>query len=280
MSQSSNITAAYGNCPECGNLVRVPIDAKPRCQVNCPHCQAQFQLYQLLDLTVPELEIVSETTSRPMGKAEIPLVDRVLFSEEGEIRKKFKVPPQLKKGAKRNRRRTQEQSFLDQSNSSVGTLVSDEEAIELNGVESHSALSSALDNQDGLSSKLDTDIVEVKLGTSTHRSTHGNRKRSSSRRSRSRHRKHNSFDDFHDEPNPQLELIKMLFGGILALPLAYAILLWIFLQDPLGIAPSIGRVAPIAVPRVYRPIPENSPTIQRRSIFEVENDIYDDQPLF
>lgn len=293
MSQPSTTADAYGNCPHCQHLVKVPIDAKPRCEVRCPHCEADFLLHQLLDLTVPTLKIVDGASEESKTTIDVPLVDRVLFNEEGEPRKKFVVPPQLAKGAKRRRRGSREKSGSSSASAhTTDTIVDEVDAVSIDtsnhrpssiSTPATSTETSSADmvNEDILSSKLGADIIEVKLRSSS--SSGSNRKHQKSRNgkksTRSRRKKSRSYDDFDDDANPKLEFIKMLFGGILAFPLAYSILLWIFLQDPLGIAQPIGKVAPFAVPTVYRPKPDLVPKIERSSVFDLEPDTFDPQPF-
>lgn len=273
MSLSEKAAAAYGNCPECKHLVRVPIDANPRSQVACPHCQAQFNLHLLLDLTVPELKIIKESGSKTIPP--VPLVDRVLFSEEGDQRKKFVVPPQLVKGAKRKSRRSRNSSHQEERSSPAAKTFVDAISVDSsNETIDDSSPSNPGDNREELTNESDTNVVEVNAGPQSSRNVRNNQRRSraSKRGSRSSSRSRNSFDNIHDDSSPQLELVKMLFGGILAFPIAYAMLLWIFLQDPLGIAPSLGEVAPLSVPRKFRPEPEGMPMILQSPILDGDSE--------
>ncbi len=48
------------------------------------------------------------------------------------------------------------------------------------------------------------------------------------------------------------ETTKILIGGLLAFPIAYLLVFWVFQQDPLNLGPAISRVAPFAVPAKLR----------------------------
>ena len=43
-------------------------------------------------------------------------------------------------------------------------------------------------------------------------------------------------------------MAKIVFGGLLAVPIAYLMVFWIFSQDPLGVGPGLHNVAPFLVP--------------------------------
>jgi len=45
-----------------------------------------------------------------------------------------------------------------------------------------------------------------------------------------------------------IEAIKILVGGLLAAPIAYLLLMWVFSRDPLGLVPTLNAVAPAIVP--------------------------------
>lgn len=52
--------------------------------------------------------------------------------------------------------------------------------------------------------------------------------------------------------NPTVEMIKVVVGGLLAIPIAYMLVLWVFQQDPINVAPKINQVAPFLVPAALR----------------------------
>ena len=47
-------------------------------------------------------------------------------------------------------------------------------------------------------------------------------------------------------------MVKVILGGILAIPIAYLIVLWVFKQDPLSVGPKVGNIAPFMVPAALR----------------------------
>jgi len=270
MSQTSTNRSAYGNCPKCQGLVRVPLEFKPSSQVQCPHCQAEFPLHQLADLTVPDLTIVATETPTHA----VPLVDRVLFAMDGEKPQKFIVPPQLAKGAKRRKKRRGSQQdsspqpifkkavlppSVPPTNSSQSSADSVLDPVSFATLESDSRSPST---SPGLESE------EVRPSIRTERDTRPVRRLSAPAAS-SRRRRNNSLAN-EEKSNPVLEFIKMALGGILAFPLAYAILLWIFMMDPLGVAPTLGKSAPMLVPKVYRPKPSQKTPLPER-VTDVES---------
>jgi hypothetical protein len=55
------------------------------------------------------------------------------------------------------------------------------------------------------------------------------------------------------------DFIKVILGGLLALPVTQAILWWGFHRDPLDLGPSVASIAPFAVPYGFRGLPELEP---------------------
>lgn len=47
-------------------------------------------------------------------------------------------------------------------------------------------------------------------------------------------------------------MIKVVVGGLLAIPIAYLLVLWAFTQDPLNVGPTLGKVVPFMVPAELR----------------------------
>ena len=70
------------------------------------------------------------------------------------------------------------------------------------------------------------------------------------------------------QKKPAVEIAKIVAGGLLAIPLALLILLWLpgrWQRDPLQIGPSIGRVLPWLVPANCRPVKSSLVPNQDRS---------------
>jgi hypothetical protein len=64
----------------------------------------------------------------------------------------------------------------------------------------------------------------------------------------SRHHHH----EFDGRPNGTLEMVKVVIGAVMALPVAQLVIWWGLGLDPLGIGPSVGRIVPPLVPRAIR----------------------------
>ena len=73
------------------------------------------------------------------------------------------------------------------------------------------------------------------------------------------------------EPTTSTEVIKIIFGGLLALPLAQLILWWGFQKDPLQLAEPISKVIPFIVPQKMQAKPEIES-------FDTEEEINKDLP--
>lgn len=54
------------------------------------------------------------------------------------------------------------------------------------------------------------------------------------------------------EKNPVVETMKIVIGGLLALPVAQLIFWWGIKQDPVNLGPTVSKVAPFVVPEEFR----------------------------
>jgi hypothetical protein len=214
-SQNPAESIIIGNCLSCQGLVRVPATAPAKSRVRCPHCSESYLLYEILDRSIPELELV-ET---PKVAVETPRVDQILIKtdKDREENKKFVVPPQLSKGARRSRHR-------HRSGESSETGV----------------------QRSGSSQREPGDRP------ASQRSDPFQRRAEHSDRSRSRHRPASRSARFRAERNPAVEAVKVIAGGLLAIPIAYLLVLWFFKQDPLNVGPKLGGVVPFLVPSEFR----------------------------
>ena len=52
--------------------------------------------------------------------------------------------------------------------------------------------------------------------------------------------------------SPLVEIIKVAMGALLAIPIAYMLVMWVFQQDPLQVGPTLGRSVPALVPAKFR----------------------------
>ncbi len=236
-SKKKQPSIIIGNCLNCRGLVRIPATAAADSTVRCPHCEESFSLEQILEDLVPELELVSDATHDD-DLTSIPVVDRVVAKNRGP-HEKFVVPVQLSKGAERpsrRRHRTGESSDHSEKNRRDEEASTDLETERLRRENaSEFILRKATEGRSKSSSR----------DKPRHRRSH------SSGESGSRRRKKKTKDPF-SRPGTTTEFIKILIGGLLAFPIAYLMVFWIFKQDPLSLAPSLGKVVPFIVPAELR----------------------------
>jgi hypothetical protein len=97
-----------------------------------------------------------------------------------------------------------------------------------------------------------------------------NGKRKSGRRS-SRQRSRSSLRP--KRKDGKAELIKMVCGGLLALPVAQLIIWWALHKDPLKLAPIVERVAPVLIPKVLESPPRpKEMTEEEKRLYELAHD--------
>ena len=207
LNQVSPDSSILGNCLSCQGLVRVPVKSSADSKVRCPHCSNEYRLSEILDESVPALEIIDD--------AQQPVAIAPVIEEPEPFRKEvFVVPPQLSDGAKRKRRKRKDQS------------------------------------EGG------SDSRRAAAGRPSSREERRSRKRSRSNskpESRSRGQKRTSKSP----RNPAIEFIKVVVGGLMAIPIAYAIVLWAFNKDPLNVGPQISEYVPIVIPADFQVDPKS-----------------------
>ena len=79
LNQTSPDSSILGNCLNCGGLVRVPVRSAADSKVRCPHCSNEYRLSEILDESVPALEIVEETPesfTAPLELAEPTVIQK------------------------------------------------------------------------------------------------------------------------------------------------------------------------------------------------------------
>ncbi len=245
-ASENNSPSILGNCLGCGGLVRIPSTALADSKVRCPHCAESFPLSQVLEKNAPEMEVVNEHE-----KVEtIPHVDRVASREKTDEvvpdREKFVVPAQLSKGARRRKRHRRRD---ESSESGSGNL-------DIDNGGSQSKISSRDQGDGSPNGEEDYRIADDDKSSSRRSSSEGRRRESSgkglSSRSGSGGRARKKRRERSMESGSGVEFFKIAIGGVLAFPIAYLLVMWIFNQDPLGIGPSIGKVAPFAVPETLQ----------------------------
>ena len=201
LDQASLESSILGNCLSCEGLVRVPVKSAADSKVRCPHCSTEYRLNEILNESVPALEIIEETSES---------VDAPLMMEQPTVLQKetFAVPPQLVEGARRRR------STNESSEGSFGSK-------------------------------------RKKFGRRSSRKDKRWRKRSRSDRNlRHSLRWQSRFST--SVKNPTVEFTKVVFGGLMAIPIAYAIVLWVFNKDPLNVGPQISEYVPFVVPADFQ----------------------------
>ncbi len=204
LNQTSPDSSILGNCLNCGGLVRVPVRSAADSKVRCPHCSNEYRLNEILDESVPALEIVEEAPesfTAPLELAEPTVIQKDVFV----------VPAQLAEGAMRKRKRR-------------------------SGSE-HSEGSSSQRRERG--------------GREAAREDKRSRKRSRSER-KSQHSSRGQTRTSKTAKSPAIEFVKVVVGGLMSIPIAYAIVLWAFNKDPLNVGPQISRYAPVVIPADFQ----------------------------
>ena len=272
MTSSKSVTSQsiFGNCPQCEGLVKISAKLKPSHTVECPHCNHQFQLNQMNDLAVPELKVVAGESQSPSpastkaNSTPIPVVDRDLYDEQGNVRKKYTVPPQLAKGAKRGRNRSHRKlnaRFEPRVDPSLETNADPPEAYQVNiGDDSQTGQIGQPAWQTPDSSDSIPAFTSIPKGgtESSENPTIPPNQRNPQAAQRPSKQLHRSTTNHRRRRRPSsrtsdlMETIKVVIGGMLAVPLAYLIVMWFLGQDPLRIAPTIEQYAPFAVPQKMR----------------------------
>ncbi len=235
-----------GNCLNCQGLVRVPSKASANSKVRCPHCTKSFLLSQVLDQSVPELELVDDPNAE--------VVDEI-SDDPPSVRKdekgRFVVPSQLRRGSKKRRSRNKKRSS---DRESVSIRQSDDTHRPANDNPDTGQLE-APPNSDPQSGVNEFSISETESPPrSGHRNRSGHSKRGggSSRQKPSRRPRQPNSRISYASNTSGMEALKIALGGVLAIPVAYLVVLWVFKQDPLHVAPKISESVPFVVPAKFR----------------------------
>ena len=108
--------------------------------------------------------------------------------------------------------------------------------------------------------RFNSESSAVNRSSTKKRHGKGNRKRK--RRSPSLGRK----------KNPKAEMVKMVLGGLLALPIAQLIIWWGLQQDPLKLAPTVDSVFPYVLPTKFQTAKSDEPSEEKLKLLEKAND--------
>ena len=263
-----------GNCIACSGLVRVPANANANASVRCPHCQQTFALMKLLESAVPEVEIIQQPspnvpTPTPTAKPEL-YIDRT--AETGkDASGKFVVPSQLAKGARRRKSSRSKSGSSKSRSSSSRRNESDESSQQSRGWQPYREASHGEPDQTVASNHRSEPLYGGTSHTSSqpdYASTESSQgyqqsreNRASSRSSKSvedqphrstRHRDYRAARGHLTDDSSGNDFLRIFAGASLALPIAYLIVMWVFVQDPLGIAEGLGSRVPFLVPAALR----------------------------
>lgn len=251
-----------GNCISCMGMVRISTTMSVNATVRCPHCQQSFVLKDLLDQSLPPLEVVVNDVPEDAPElVDAPYIDTLhLKRDEQENRPekprvKFDIPKALKDGAKRRRRRRRSRS--SSSGGERRSSSSDRRSARSDSGASNFVIPS-VSPTDGASANHDTttmgEAVERQRSTNSRSNRSGSRSRSSSARSgesssyRGKVSTHASRLKEAKTEFDVLAISRALFGCVLAFTMAYLMLIWVFKTDPLGVAPAISKAVPFAIP--------------------------------
>lgn len=229
----------FANCTQCEGIIRIPITVRPDSTLVCPHCNDQVKLDIVLAQQVPEVKYADGTPpSATESSSDSDELESIQIETEGATAQqdgKFVVPPQLAAGIKKRRRRkrsSESRSKSRESSKSDGKL-SEAEEIRRARRDEHQ-------KREREKKKLEIERANAPIAVP----------RPTSRKSSSRHNT--------PKRSPVVEALKVIAGGLLAIPIAYLLLMWVFSRDPLGLAPSIHSAAPYLVPDAMIAVEEES----------------------
>ena len=259
----NNDTPIMGNCLSCKGLVRVPATAPTSSTVKCPHCNEAFQLSQILNHAVPELEIVVDEQETDEVEDEGALKD-----SEG----RFVVAKQLRQGSKKkSRRRRRRRSSESDGVVPEGMVPVPKPLINEDSNEDSESSTAVIDEVDG--SRFSVSDSKSKSPRESFDSRRSSSRSSSSDSSRSRSRSRSSSTTRKSSgSNAAVEIIKVVLGGAMAIPIAYLLVLWVFRQDPLDVAPKISKTVPMLVPAQFHPDEEEFSAVDEDAEEDKEDD--------
>jgi len=209
----------FANCLHCEGIIRVPIKVRADSIVNCPHCDSRFQLTDFMD-QIPEVQVNSGLEFNGNGALSTDEFQIETASGTEQQDGKFVVPPQLAAGIKKRRRRRR------RSSESAESATRADANQQISEAEEHRR-----NRRDERAQKEREKIQLQRENAAVTVDPHKRRTRPAA-----------------PKRNPILEGIKILLGGLLAAPIAYLLLMWLFSKDPLGLSPTIYNYAPLLVP--------------------------------
>ena len=92
-------------CPECGDRVRLPLDASAEATVRCPLCSQEFPLRRILENAPPLLELVHDPAA-PQADSPAPAAPFVFQEQDPPRKKKSAFRPRTSSNSGGRRRRS------------------------------------------------------------------------------------------------------------------------------------------------------------------------------
>ena len=246
------------NCISCMGMVRISHSMSINATVRCPHCQESFVLKSLLDQSLPPLEVVvNKPTEDDSLPEDAPYIDTLHLKRDENAnrpekpRVKFDIPKALRDGAKRKRRRRRSRSSssngekrsTSRSNNSNFVIPSDSSADSTASKSDSTTMGEAVERQRSSRSRSDSD--RRSSGGSRHSSSSQNGERAAYR---GKVETYASRIKSEKPPFDVVAMFKVIVGCLLAFSMAYLMLIWVFKADPFGVAPSISKTVPFAIP--------------------------------
>lgn len=209
--QPSGVASTFVKCLGCAKLVRLPAGPDPNAMARCPRCGETYQIGELLDSEIPELEVLgTKSQSSSAGPSIVSFESKNENAPAESIPKdefnRFVVAPALAKGAKRKKRRRSRSSSGSKSPGAVKPIVEQSDRSERGSSSGSSRSSSSSRSSRRLPRKADSGFVEV---------------------------------------------VKIIFGAMMAPPVAQLVIWWVLGLDPLGLGPATSKFVPPLVPATF-----------------------------
>lgn len=239
----------FANCLQCEGIIRIPITIRPDSAVSCPHCNTQFDLIAYLD-QIPEVS-VSEGGSQELGSASVSDSDELQIDTDEGIEKqdgKYIVPPQIAAGMRKRRRRRRRSSSESSSQSTPSSKSSSSSSSGSSSSAAHLSEAEELEKE-----RREERARRGREKLQQQREAAALRESAALQEGAQRSRRSGSSKRSTPARNPVLEAAKIIVGGLLAAPIAYLLLMWVFSRDPLSLRHAIHDYAPFLVPSKLSP---------------------------
>ena len=236
----------FANCMKCEGIIRIPITIRPDSSVSCPHCKSQFDLIAFLD-QIPEADVTEGNSSSTQVNSDSDSGEFKIETGAEQVNGKFVVPAQLAAGM-RKRRRRRRRSSSSESAATEGSVPSPV-----------TSPSSKPDPNRQLSEAEELKIARRENRAEREREKLKQQREAAAARVNAGQRNRSSRPRRQEaKRSPMMEAFKIIVGGLMAAPIAYLLLMWVFSRDPLGLVPQINNYAPILVPPRLEPQEEGS----------------------